>query len=723
MAGTRTRKPNVIYIVLDDMGFAHLGCYGSTIHTPNIDRLAADGLRYNNFHTTAICSATRASLLTGANHHEAGICSVVDYSTGKDNNLGYIRPEYATVAEILKEYGYATFCNGKWHLTKDNSPAGDKTNWPLQKGFDQFYGFMEGQMDQYHPHLIRDNSEAEQPKTSEEGYHFSEDVVSDAIHKIYQQHMARPEQPFFLYLAFGAMHNPHHAPQEYIDRYAGQFDMGWDKIREIWFERQKQLGVIPQDAELTDRNLLVDAWDDLTEDEKRLYARYMEVYAGMLEHTDEQIGRLIDYLEKSGQLEDTVIVLLSDNGASSEGGKNGKYNEYLMNGIAAKDEAEIPFALEHIDQIGGEYANNHYPTGWANAGNTPFQWYKIWAHEGGIKDPLIIHYPRVIQEKGAICKQYHHVSDITPTILDLIGEDKPACIKGVWQKPFSGISMKYTLENPEAKDQKHVQHYEVWGNRSIYKDGWKAVVNHMDRPYEDDVWELYHVETDYSEKYDVADQYPEKLRELQDAFLVEAAKYDVLPLVNRFAETSNTSLNETVYDYKYIIEPFELNITGPSSVWIDNRDNEVIVNLNRKNEDVEGVLFCSGDRFSGFSFYIQDNYLKYSYNYGQRVYTDIVSNKKLPLGEIVVGYSFQTKGKGAHVSLYINGEIVGEGDIPALYFLRGPAITIKANKYTAVTDNYKVPFEYQDTIDRLVIHNPEGDVSKELTLAKFMKTE
>ena len=234
---------------------------------------------------------------------------------------------------------------------------------------------------------------------------------------------------------------------------------------------------------------------------------------------------------------------------------------------------------------------------------------------------------------------------------------------------------------------------------------------------------MYHVETDYSEKYDVADQYPEKLRELQDAFLVEAAKHDVLPLVNRFAETSNTSLNETVYDYKYIIEPFELNITGPSSVWIDNRDNEVIVNLTRKNEDVEGVLFCSGDRFSGFSFYIQDNYLKYSYNYGQRVYTDIVSNKKLPLGEIVVGYSFQTKGKGAHVSLYINGEIVGEGDIPALYFLRGPAITIKANKYTAVTDNYKVPFEYQDTIDRLVIHNPEGDVSKELTLAKFMKTE
>ena len=314
------KKPNVIYILMDDMGFAQLGCYGSSINTPNIDKLAKDGLRYNNFHTTAVCSATRASLLTGANHHTAGIAGLCEMQTGCENAVGHIKPEYATIAEILKEYGYATFCSGKWHLAAQQATTGKKDDWPLAKGFDNYYGFLQGENDQFHPYLIRDNSAVKQPKTVEEGYHFSEDIVDDAIHHIFTQQMNAPEQPFFLYLAFGAMHTPHHAPKEYIEKYKGKFDEGWDIVRLQWFERQKEIGIIPQEAELTEKNPYVKDWDSLNYKEKAVYARYMEAFAGMLEHTDAQIGRLIGYLREAGILDDTVIVFLSDNGASAECG-------------------------------------------------------------------------------------------------------------------------------------------------------------------------------------------------------------------------------------------------------------------------------------------------------------------------------------------------------------------------------------------------------------------
>ena len=358
-------KPNVVYIVLDDTGFAQLGCYGSTINTPNIDRLAKEGLRYNNFHTTAICSATRASLLTGANHHSCGVQTTTEGVTGLTNAQGRINPEFATLAEILQSYDYRTMAIGKWHLNQMDArtAAGPYKDWPLGKGFDTYYGFLAADMDQWNPTLTRDNTMVEQPKSAKEGYHLSEDLTENAIHYIYDHHLTYPEQPFFLYLAYGAMHTPHHAPKEYIDKYRGKFDKGWDAIREEWFENQKRLGIVPQDAKLTERNPHVAAWDTLSDNQKKAYARYMQVFAGFLEHTDAQIGHLVDYLERIGELDNTIIVLISDNGVSAEGGKDGHFNLNTSMDITDSYPRDVELALEHYDTLGDEYSNPHYPTG------------------------------------------------------------------------------------------------------------------------------------------------------------------------------------------------------------------------------------------------------------------------------------------------------------------------------------------------------------------------
>lgn len=729
--------PNVVYILMDDMGFAHLGCYGSNIHTPNLDRLAKEGLRYNNFHTTAVCSATRASLLTGANHHEAGISGLVEIQTGCDNSCGGLHPEYATIAEILKEYDYSTFCAGKWHLANAKTQAGPYDNWPLQKGFERYYGFLHGENDQYHPHLVRDNSLLESEeiarKTEKEDYHFSADIVDNAIEFVFTQKNAFPEKPFFLYLSFGAMHTPHHAPKEYIDRYKGQFDDGWDAKREQWFARQKELGIIPQDAELTERNEYVDAWDDLNTDQKKVYARFMEAYAGMLEYTDEQIGRFLDYLEEIGQLDQTIIVFLSDNGASAEGGKNGRLNAFKGQDIVYSAN-EVEVALKNFDKIGTEDAFNHYPTGWANAGNTPFQWYKIWSHEGGIKDPLIIRYPKLIKHQGGVRGQYHHVSDITPTILDMIGVEKPKYIKGVAQKDFSGISFKYSFEDADAENQKHVQYYETFGNRGIYKDGWKAVVNHtFNNSYTEDVWELYHVEKDYSEKYNVAEQFPKKLQELQEEFLIEAARHNVFPMVKKAFHASperadkqmypqRTSVPESKVEFYGIYRPYDL--AESNRIYLDTVSHYVDAKISRKCRSEEGVIFSSGDKFSGFTFYIIDNKLKYVYNYAKEEYYTAVSDIEVPLGEVSVRYAFiVNKDDTADVTIYINGQAVGKTKVEQFFYMKGFSSTIRADKYTPVSPEYEVPFEFQGQIKKIVFHTAAGEIDTQKELEKFMNQE
>ena len=730
-APAEEKKPNVIYILLDDMGFAQLGCYGSSIHTPNIDRLADEGLRYNNFHTTAVCSATRASLLTGANHHTAGIAGLCEMQTGCGNAVGHIKPEYATIAEIVKEFGYATFCCGKWHLAAEQASTGDVDNWPLAKGFDHYYGFLQGENDQFHPHLIRDNGPVEQPKSVEEGYHFSEDIVDDAIHHIFDQQMTHPEQPFFLYLAFGAMHAPHHAPKQYIEKYRGAFDAGWDVVREQWFARQKEIGIIPQDAELTDKNPYVKDWADLNDKQKAVYARYMEAFAGMLEHTDAQIGRLVSYLEKAGILDDTVIVFLSDNGASAEGGVDGRFNAMRGQDVTVSSEGEVEYAYEHLDEIGTELSFNHYPTGWANCGNTPFQWYKIWAHEGGIKDPLIIRYPKLIQTPGGVRSQYHHVSDLTPTILDILGKEKPQQIKGVFQQPFTGISMKYTFESADVPDQKHIQYYEVMGNRGIYKDGWKAVVNHtFTEDYRDDVWELYHVETDYSEKYNVANQYPEKLRELQEDFMHEAGRYGVFPMLRGafHARPENLSrmygdhmrLPEKTVEFHHIIRPFDL--TRERSIDTVNASHVVSATIERESTRQEGVIYSNGQRFGGVTFYVRDNHLVYAYN-DNVTHTIVRSEHELLTGKLTVGYSFLREKEHAVVTLYVNGQEEGTVVIGHIAYMIGFASTVGANRYTPVVPEYEVPFAWQGKLHSLKMQQLPTTIDGRKEIGKIFSVE
>lgn len=728
----REKKPNVIYILLDDMGFAQLGCYGSSIHTPNIDSLAEGGLRYNNFHTTAVCSATRASLLTGANHHTAGIAGLCEMQTGCENAVGHIKPEYATIAEILKEYGYATFCSGKWHLAAEQAATGKKDDWPLAKGFDSYYGFLQGENDQYHPHLIRDNSAMSQPKTVEEGYHFSEDIVDDAIHNIFINQMIRPEQPFFLYLAFGAMHTPHHAPKEYIEKYRGKFDAGWDVVRNQWFERQKEIGIIPKDAKLTDKNPYVKDWEDLSPKQKAVYARYMEAFAGMLEHTDAQIGRLLTYLKDAGILDDTVIVFLSDNGASAEGGVDGRFNAMRGQDVTVSSEGKIEYAYEHIDEIGTNLSFNHYPTGWANCGNTPFQWYKIWAHEGGIKDPLIIHYPKLIKDKGGVRRQYHHVSDITPTILDIIGEEKPESIKGVHQNPFTGVSMKYTFADADAPDEKTIQYYEVMGNRGIYKDGWKAVVNHtFTEKYEDDVWELYHVEEDYSEKDNVAELYPEKLRKLKEDFMHEAGKYGVFPMLRGafHARPENLarmygdklSLPEKTIVFENVIEPFDL--TRERNLASIHASHVIVAEIERNSKEEEGVLYSSGQRFGGVSFYVKDNRLHYAYNDNVDVIV-LTSDKELPVGKITVGLTFSRRKEDAEVTLYINGEKAGSTIVTRFAYMTGFSSSVGANRYTSVAPKeYVAPFNWQGKIHSLRLQQLRTILDKKSEIEKLLSVE
>lgn len=729
-------RPNVVYIVLDDLGFAHLGCYGSNIHTPNIDRLAQEGLRFNNFHTTAICSATRASLLTGLNHHTAGIGSVVEFMTGFENAQGHLNPDCATTAEILKEYGYGTYAVGKWHLTDmaETTEAGPYDNWPIAKGFDRYYGFLHAQMDQYYPQLINDNTAVLPPQTPQEGYHFSEDATNHAIKYIFHQKEVYPEKPFFLYLAYGAMHTPHHAPKEYIDKYKGKFDEGWDVMRKRWFVRQKELGIVPQEAELTPRNQYVPPWDTLSEKEKKVYARYMEAYAGMLEHTDAQIGRLIEFLRESGELDHTVLVLLSDNGASAEGTKDGLFNSY--GDAFASSEENIDYAYEHMEEIGTWKAYNHYPVGWANAGNTPFPWYKMWSYSGGVKDPLIIRYPKLIHDPGSIRSQYHHVSDITPTILDIIGEQKPDYIKGVKQKPFSGISLKYALEDGNAPDRKHVQYYEMIGNRAIYKDGWKAIVNHFENvsggKFEDDKWELYHVEEDYSECHDVAEEYPEKVKELERTWFIEAARAGVFPMLNgvaygapqeRMKLYQNIRKNDRFEVYKNVIEP--VDIVRTLNTDLNTKSHIVQAKITRTDKHQQGVILSAGGYHGGFSFYIFKNHLKYVYNRSGVLYYTAVSDREVPLGEATVEYRAKIqKDRTIHVQLLINSEKTAEVVVESQNGILDFIATVGANKKTSVVlQDYEVPFAFEGKLDEVGVY-VEGhltNLAKELE--PFFKTD
>jgi arylsulfatase len=686
--------PNVLVIALDDTGFAHLGCFGSDIDTPNIDAIAARGIRYTNFHTTALCSPTRACLLTGRNHHSVGMRFLSNADTGFSNCRGQITPRAATIAEVLREQGYNTFALGKWHLAnmEDCGPAGPFDQWPLQRGFDRFHGFLGGATDQYSPELVIDNHPVEPP--SAPGYHLSEDLVDQAIRMITAQRSTGGDRPFMMYLAFGATHSPHQAPPEYIAKYAGRYDRGWDETRPLWFARQKALGIVPQDAKLAPRNPDVTAWAELDADQKRLYARMQEAFAGFLDHTDVQVGRLMDFLAEIGCLDDTLVLFLSDNGASQEGGNDGMLNELAYFNRLSEP---VPSMLARIDDIGGPHLYNNYPRGWAQVGNTPLRFYKQNTHEGGIRDPLIVSWPARIAARGEVRDQYHHVIDLYPTILECAGLRAPQSFRGVVQMPVEGTSLAYTFTDGAAKGRRRVQYYEMLGHRAIWKDGWKAVTRHRQgQPFAEDRWLLYDTANDFAECNDVAAQHPAKLRELVEAWWTEAGRYNVLPLDDRGLELFSLRRPDARgprLAHRYF--PGTPHIERFAVPDIRNRSFTIGARISRASAGEEGVLVASGARTGGHVLFVQGNRAVFVYNRIGTL-TRLASSIELPVGACSIAVTFaKTAEHAGELTMRIDGVDAGSCALALLPFRQALfGMDIGADHGSSVCTDYVAPFRF-----------------------------
>ena len=730
-------SPNIVYLVLDDVGFGQLSCFGGLCETPNLDRLAENGLRYRNFHTTALCSPTRTCLLTGRNHHSNGMATIVETASGYPGYNGVIPFENGFVPEMLTPHGYAAYAVGKWHLTPhaEMNAAAERTRWPLGRGFERFYGFLGGDTNQWHPDLVHDNHPTEQPKQPEDGYHLTEDLADRAIEFLTDLRNSAPEKPFFLYFCTGAGHAPHHAPPEWIDRYSGKFDMGWDRAREIIFERQQRIGVVPPGTDLTPRPPWIQEWDSLGDDEKRLYARMMEVFAGFMSHTDHHIGRVLQFIERLGEMDNTLIIAISDNGASAEGGPSGLFNEAsFFNRVPETVEQNIG----RIDKLGGPECFNHYPYGWAWAGNTPFQRWKREVHEGGVADPCIVHWPARIKAKGEVRGQYIHAIDVTPTILDVLGVDPPHEIRGVQQSPIQGRSFAHTFDDPSAAPTHDTQYYEMLGNRAIYHRGWKAVTYHgtegmiydgvtdPHKPFDEDNWELYHVEGDFSEAHDLAHEYPEKLRELQSIWWAEAGKYDVLPL--DAGTISRAAGRRRERRHRFVYYPGGARIEGPAAANVRNRSHSITAQVIIPEGGAEGVLLAEGGRFGGFSFYVQGNRLRYAYNFLGHQRFAVVAGSDLTPGAHTLAFSFEKTGTrpfgaGGVARLFVDGEQVGEGEIPItvpFILALGQGMNCGADEGNPVTEEYRSPFRFTGTLQRVIVDlsgpEPPRDLEQEATI-------
>ena len=710
--------PNVVYIVLDDVGFAQFGCYGSTIDTPNMDRLAANGLRYTNYHTTTLCSPSRACLLTGRNHHTVGMRSVSNWARAYPNGRGAITNRAATIPQLLRDRGFSTFAVGKWHLApmSETSAAGPFDHWPLQKGFERYYGFLDALTDQFAPELTYDNHRVPTPDTP--GYHVSEDMIDHAIEFMRDQRAIYEEKPFFLYVAFGACHDPHQAPQEYLDKYRGRFDQGYDVAREEWFERQKAMGIVPQDTVLPPSNPNVPPWDSLTPDQQLVANRLQEAFAAMLDHTDVQIGRVVDYLEQTGQLDNTLIVLTSDNGASDAGGPLGRVNWLrAMNGL--DDEA---FNLANVDEIGGPRSHTNYPTGWAQTGNTPLRWYKQYLHAGGIRAPLVFHWPDRIRE-GGLRHQFHHVTDVTPTVLDLLGMEAPGEFEGIPQLPVAGESMAYTFDDAGAPTRKITQHFEMNGHRSVWHLGWKAVTRHViGDDFQTEPWELYHLDEDYSESRDLAREEPERLQELIARWWAEAGRHGVLPLeqggpaqfVDNVAPGSPQDRNTFVYAQGMA------HVPTVAAADIRNRSHRIKADIVREGAG-EGVILAHGGYAGGYSLYVLDNRLVYEHNLAGDC-TRIVADEDLP-ARASVEFAFTKTGENRGTGvLTVDGREVARAQIPrtlgGLFTIEG--LDVGSDTGTAVSDRYEAPFPFSGALESIVI---EVDDDQSLDPAQLVEAE
>jgi arylsulfatase len=711
--------PNVLYIVWDDTGIAAWDIYGGMIEMPNMKRIADKGLRYTNWHTTALCSPTRSCLLTGRNAHMNAMACITEGASGFPGSNAFIPRENGMLSEILVENGYNTYGLGKWHLTPETemSMSSTKRSWPTSRGFERFYGFLGAETNQWYPDLTYDVHFTNPPYAPEQGYHLSKDLVDKAIEFIQDGQQINPDKPWLMYLAFGANHAPHHSPKEWADRYKGKFDMGYEKYREIVFKNQKDMGLIPSDTELSPINPWpwpeiiseedqVLPWNSLSDDQKKLFSRMAEVYAGFSSYTDYEFGRLLDYLEASGQLENTLIVVVSDNGASGEGTPNGSVNE---NKFFCGWPDDLQDNLKMMDELGSPSTYNHYPTGWAWAFNTPYKMFKRYVLEGGIADPCIIAWPKSMKRiAGQVRDQYHHCIDIVPTILDCLGIAPPNEIGGFTQSPIQGTSMRYTFDNPNAPDTRRTQYYSMLGTRAIYHEGWKAVARHGaisgKGHFMDDKWELYDINKDRAEVHNLADQNPERLRELIGVWFAVAGRNNVFPLDDRTAPEIMMSERpmETSPRNSFIYFPNTSPLPQGIQPIIVNRSYSILANMEIDTEEAEGTIFSMGSRFGGHVLFVKDRKLHYIYNFLGIEEQKIVSSVNVPTGPVVLGAEFSKESENPKnvangtLRLYFNNEVVGEGQIrtqPGKFGISGP-LTVGRSGPDAVSSEYQAPFPF-----------------------------
>ncbi|MFV2044316.1 MAG: arylsulfatase [Anaerolineales bacterium] len=695
--------PNVVVILFDDVGFADFGCYGSELHTPNLDVLAEGGHRYNNFHTTTLCSPSRACLLTGRNHHSVGMRMLSNVDSGWPSGRGRITRQAALISEVLRDAGYNTFAVGKWHIApmREASAAGPFDEWPLGRGFNQFYGFLNGATDHFYPELIRDNHSVAPPATPEQGYHLTDDLIDQAISYVSDHVAHRPEGPFFLYLPLGAAHTPHHAPADYLEAVRGRYDAGWDAIRRERYERQLATGVIPPGTDLPPQNPDVPSWDSLRPDEQRVAARLQEAYAAFIEHTDAALGRLLEFLKRSQQWDDTLLIVTSDNGAAMEGGRLGAFSRIRFFNDMEEDFDRV---LGSLDEIGGPQADSHYARGWAQASNTPLRWYKYHTHGGGVRDPLIVSWPGRLAHPGSVLDQFHHIIDLAPTIYEAVGIEPPDTLRGIKQMPVHGASLAYTFSDPDASPPQRTQYFEMFGNRGVWADGWKAVTHHQKgAEYTDAEWELYHLDRDFSESDDLADYQPDKLRELVELWWLEAGRYDVLPLDDRSVELfrappiPGSPQSRARFDYYPPVSHIEPSVAPPLEHASRHQIKAEISGEKR------GVIVGYGNTASGFVLYADEGMLRYEYNAaGDVTFAELA----LPTEEVVnVVFEFQlNEDRTARGRLHAN-DLSGEWfHLPrALTFLALSGMDIGHNPLSPISSRYVSPFVFEGHIERVTI--------------------
>ena len=703
-----TGAPNVLIVLIDDCGFGASTAFGGPIRTPTFDRLAAGGLRYTRFHTTALCSPTRAALLSGRNHHTVGMGGITELATSAP---GYnsLRPKScAPLAETLKLNGYSTAQFGKCHEVPvwQTSPMGPFDNWPSGGGgFEYFYGFLGGETNQYAPAIYHNTVAVEPDRTPEEGYHFTEDMTDRAIEWVRQQKALMPDRPFFMYYAPGATHAPHHVPVEWSDRYRGEFDAGWDALREQTLARQKELGIVPPEAELTARPDEIPAWDDMPDDLKPVLARQMEVYAGFLEHTDHHVGRVVDAIEELGVLDDTLVyTIIGDNGASAEGTPAGCFNEMVvLNGASALETTE--FMASRIDDFGTPAAYNHYAVGWAHAMDTPYQWTKqVASHWGGTRNGTIVHWPNGIESSGQLRHQFHHVIDVAPTVLEAAGLPEPSFVHGIQQRRYEGVSMTYTFDAADADDRRRTQYFEMFCNRGIYHEGWTAVTRHStpwvmeELPsFDDDEWELYSPD-DWTQARNIAPEHPDRLAHLQQMFLLEAVKYNVLPLDDRRIERFNSDTAgrpSLIHGRSQVLFGGMGRLSENSLVNIKNRSHAVTADVTVPEGGATGVVVSQGGSFGGWCLYLHEGLLAYCYNlFGLRLFK-VYGGEPVPAGEhqlrVEFTYDGGGLGKGGGVELYVDGTLSGSGRVEAtvpMVFSADETADVGSDTATPVSDDY-----------------------------------